>query len=169
MRRLIPALILLFWPLGLIAQVDDDGPGLLARFLQHVLSEDARQVRIRGFQGALSTRATVREITIADEVGDWVTVRNAVIDWDRSALLSGQLIIQELAADEVILMCRPGKGDGTIPPEASGIGLPDLPVSMQIDRIATQRVVLQKTLVPTMHLMQVGKTTLRKRAHQVKR
>jgi len=149
MRRLLALLIVALWPMGLIAQVDDDGPGLLARFLQNVLSEDARQVRIRGFQGALSTRATVREITIADEVGDWVTVRNAVIDWDRSALLTGQLIIQELAADEIVLMRRPGKGDGTIPPEASGLGLPDLPVSMQIDRIATQRVVLQEAFYGT--------------------
>lgn len=142
MRRLLALVIVALWPLGLVAQVADDGPGLLARFLQEVLSEDARQVRIRGFQGALSTRATVGEITIADEVGDWITVRNAVIDWDRSALLSGRLIIQELAADEIILMRRPGRGDGTIAPEASGIGLPNFPVSIQIDRVATQRVVL---------------------------
>lgn len=160
MRRLLFFLIVVLWPLGLVAQVDDDGPGLLARFLQDVLSEDARQVRIRGFQGALSTRATVREITIADEVGDWVTVRNAVIDWDRSALLRGRLIIQELAADEIILMRRPGKGDGTIAPEASGIGLPNLPVSIEIDRVATQRVVLREAFYGTAATVSINGSVL---------
>ena len=58
MRRVLALIALLLLPLSLWAQADDDGPGVLARFLQKVLSEDARQVTIRGFQGALSTRAT---------------------------------------------------------------------------------------------------------------
>lgn len=156
MRRLLISLMLILLPLGLWAQVgDDDGPGVLARFLQNVLSEDARQVNIRGFQGALSTRATIRELTIADEQGEWVIVRRAVIDWDRSALLSGRLIIQELSAGEIEFLRQP-MGEETLSPEASGLGLPNLPVSISIDRLATQRVILREPVYGTPAVISVN-------------
>ncbi|MFP4045189.1 MAG: hypothetical protein ACLFTP_11600, partial [Rhodosalinus sp.] len=57
-------LIALALPQDLRAQ--DDDPGRLTRLLQESLSGAGRDVQITGFEGALSSRATIERMTIAD-------------------------------------------------------------------------------------------------------
>ncbi|MFT4621260.1 MAG: translocation and assembly module TamB, partial [Polaromonas sp.] len=67
MRAFCFALICIFWPFALTAQERD--VGFLAGLLEEQLSSAGREVRIDGFTGALSARATIERLTIADALG----------------------------------------------------------------------------------------------------
>ena len=63
--------------------------------------------------------------------------------WNRAALFSGQLSVNALTADEIIVARAPVSDTSGLPsPEASGFSLPELPVSVDIGRIAAERIVL---------------------------
>ena len=53
-------------PPALHAQ-EDEGGSMIERFLQDTLSGDDQNVTVKGLQGALSSRATIAEITVADD------------------------------------------------------------------------------------------------------
>ncbi|MDF1854641.1 translocation/assembly module TamB domain-containing protein [Pseudooceanicola sp.] len=136
---LILALILPMAPPSL-AQ-DDDGEGFLTRLIQDSLSGTGRVVDITGFEGALSSRATLKRMTIADDDGIWLELNDAVLDWTRAALLSGRLEVRELSAASITLTRLP-KGEATTKPEASGFSIPDLPVSVTIGAVTAGKVSL---------------------------
>ncbi len=144
--RLVLALMLLLVPLTAWAQEDDRDR--LTRFLEDNLSEAGRVVTVTGFAGALSSRATVQELTIADDAGVWLTLRDVVLDWNRLAVLRGDIEINELTAAEIIVARPPVALPDAMPsPEAGGFALPDLPVAIRIGKISAARVVLGEALL----------------------
>lgn len=138
MKRAALALCLL--PLPALAQTDDRG--YLTAFLEDNLSGAGRQVVITGFEGALSSQARVAEITIADGQGIWLTLRDVTLDWNRSALFSGDVSVNELSAAEIIVARLPVVEETAAQPEAGTFSLPDLPVSVEIGRLAAERIEL---------------------------
>jgi translocation and assembly module TamB len=147
MRRwLFP--ILLLWPVALAAQTDDRS--YLTAFLEDNLSDIGRTVTITGFAGALSSQATITSMTIADKDGVWLTLNGVALDWNRAALFSGEVSVNALTAQEIIVARAPIKDVSALPsPEASGFSLPDLPVSIEIGRIAADRIVLGAPVMGT--------------------
>ena len=145
MRRLAPAVL----ALGLIAApvpAQNDGGGFLETLIEDNLSGAGRDVRIRGFEGALSSTASLVELTIADENGVWLTLRDVTLDWNRSALLRGRLEVNELTAGEIILPRLPGSDPEAPAPEATPFALPELPVSVRIEQVAAARLDLGAAL-----------------------
>lgn len=145
MRLLLISLfaLLLMAPAGLANEADR---GFLTRLLEDNLSDAGREVRITGFEGALSSRATIAEITIADDDGIWLELRGAVLDWTRAALLRGEVDVNELTAREIIIHRLPDTGESGF--EARGpFSLPDLPVAVRIGTIAAERVELRAPLL----------------------
>ncbi len=142
------ALILALMAMPSLAQdKDDDGEGFLTRLIQDSLSGTGRDVDITGFRGALSSRATLDRMTIADSEGIWLELNDAVLDWNRRALLSGRLEVNELTAGAITLFRLP-KGEPNPPkPEATGFAIPDLPVSVTIGRINAATVTLGKDVI----------------------
>ena len=140
MRRLgIIGLVLL--PGMAMGQTDDRS--YLTALLEDNLSGAGRQVVITGFAGALSSKATIAELTIADDAGVWLTLRDVALDWNRSALLAGNVSVNALTAGEIIVARRPLADASALPsPEASGFKLPELPVSVEIGTIAAERIEL---------------------------
>ena len=146
-----------FFPLCLIAapcagfaqetEAERTDRGTIVAFLEDNLSSANRQITLRGFQGALSSRATATQLTIADDDGIWLTLNDIVLDWSRSSLLSGQVSINELTAGEIIVARAPLSDDAMPSPEASGFSLPQLPVSVEISKISAARVVLGEPLL----------------------
>jgi translocation and assembly module TamB len=140
MRRAV--VLALFLAAGPVVAQEDDRDYLTA-FLEDTLSDAGRQVVVTGFAGALSSQATIEQLTIADDQGIWITLNGVVLDWSRSALLSGEVEVSELSAREIIIVRPPAAAEGAVPsPEADGFSLPELPVSINIDRVAAERIEL---------------------------
>lgn len=131
----------LLWASG--AGAEDDGAGMLTRLLEDQLSSVGNDVRIQGFEGALSTEATIARLSISDDAGEWMVMRGLVLDWDRSALLLQQaLIVQELSAEEVSLLRRPAPQPRPPQAEASPLSIPQLPVAIEIGKMRIEALTL---------------------------
>lgn len=128
------------------AQVErEDTGGFIDRLLERSLSGDNRAVRVIGLSGALSSRATVEQITVADEDGVWLTIDNAELDWTRSALLRGNLTIDTLSAERIEVARRPGviPADPDLPtPAATPFRVPELPVALSIGNLSVAELVI---------------------------
>ncbi len=134
----------------LMAQDEEESGGLLVDFLQDTLSGDSRYIKVTGLEGALSSQATIRQITVSDDEGVWLTINDAVLDWNRLALLKGQFSVNALSAQEIILARSPNpvKAEATLPsPEAQPFQLPDFPVEITLDKIAVERFELGKPVL----------------------
>lgn len=124
------------------ALAQEDDRDYLTAFLEDTLSDAGRQVTVTGFAGALSSRATIERLAIADDKGVWITLNGVVLDWSRSSLFAGELNVSELSAEEIIVARLPDTDSDAPSAEASGFGLPELPVSVSIDRVAAERIEL---------------------------
>ena len=140
LRRIALSAALCLLPLAAPAQEEDKG--YLATLLEENLSGAGRTVTIDGFSGALSSRAAIQRLTIADGQGVWLTLNGVVLDWSRSALLSGEVSVNELTADEIIVARKPVVPEDSPAPEAGGFSLPELPVSITIGKLAAARISL---------------------------
>ncbi|MCB1339567.1 MAG: translocation/assembly module TamB domain-containing protein [Pseudooceanicola sp.] len=119
--------------------------GFIVEFLEDSLSGDNRFVTVTGLEGALSSRATLQQLTVADDEGVWLTINNAVLDWNRSDLLRGNLNVNNLSAESIVVARPPGTTGGDLPaPEAQPFALPDLPVGISIDRLNVGRLSLEQ-------------------------
>lgn len=124
-------------------QADEDDVGFLTRVLQDFLSDAGRDVRIRGFEGALSSRARIAELSIADDEGVWLILRDVAMHWNRAALLDRRIDINELGAREIVLIRPPAPEEGRPLPSATArepFSLPELPVSVRIGDLRAERV-----------------------------
>lgn len=137
--RLLLAFVLFFAPLTAQAQ-----NARLEALLEGQLSNEERTVEIDGFAGALSSEATMEALRVSDRDGVWIELTDLALDWNRGALLRGRLEVEELSAS-VVRVLRPPLPSETVEvpeAEASGFRIPDLPVAIQIDRLAVDRISL---------------------------
>ncbi|HSF65635.1 MAG TPA: translocation and assembly module protein TamB, partial [Paracoccaceae bacterium] len=142
MRALILAAMIAL-PLPVLAQEAERDRDRLTAFLEDNLSDVGRSVVVTGFTGALSSRAAIERLTIADADGIWLTLNGVVLDWNRAAVLGGRISVNELVAEEVVIDRPPRPAGDDLPaPEAGGFALPELPVSVEIGRVAAARIVL---------------------------
>lgn len=147
--RKLPALALAGLMLGaaapLIAQ-DQMSPqeqrDWFVQFVEGQLSTPDRQIRISNIDGALSSRASIREVTISDQEGVWLRINKASIDWDQGALFTGRLLVRELAAEsiEYIRNAIPSGAVDLPAPEAAALEVPEFPVAIQLDKLAVPSV-----------------------------
>ena len=149
MKRLLGYLLAVLLAGPAFAQDQSDADrGFLTNLIEEQLSGAGRAVRIVGFEGALSSRATFDEMTIADGEGVWLIVRDAALQWNRSALLSGRVEVGELRAEEIEVLRVPVVEEGGLPEaEAAPFRLPDLPVSIEIGVIEAGSVTLGAPLL----------------------
>ncbi len=142
---LLAALLLGLALIGATATANEDDQGLLVRLLQDALSDAGREVRIRGFEGALSSRATIENLSIADDQGVWLILSGVVLDWNRGALLARRVEVNELSAERIDLLRLPSTGDADALPSATArpeFSLPELPVAVSIGDLRADRVVI---------------------------
>lgn len=148
MRRLVGLFIVgaaLGVALPLVAQ-DQMSPeqqkDWFVQFVEGQLSTPDRQIKISNIDGALSSEASIREITISDKEGVWLRVNNAAIDWDQGALFGGRLLVRELSADSIeYLRNAIPSGDSNLPPpEAQPLQVPEFPVAIELDKLFIPKV-----------------------------
>ncbi|QIE46490.1 translocation/assembly module TamB [Pseudohalocynthiibacter aestuariivivens] len=142
LRYILIALVLCV-PGILSAQDSDDDKGYLTRLLQDSLGGEGRVVDITGFEGALSSEATIDKITVADKEGVWLTLTDLTLQWTRSALLRGEFDVQTLSAKTITLARAPKEQDDGLPaPEAAPFSLPELPVSINLDTLKVDQITI---------------------------
>jgi len=130
-----------------IAAAQDDGT-VLSRFIEDQLSSgDDRRVTIEGFRGALSSEATLARMTISDADGAWLVLEDAVLNWSRAALLRGELQVNELTAARLQVIRSPLPSTALPSAEAQPFALPNLPVRVEIGRVAISEVVLGEAII----------------------
>ncbi|KIC50427.1 translocation/assembly module TamB domain-containing protein [Tateyamaria sp. ANG-S1] len=135
MRRLFCIWLVLLWPIAASAQEGEDR-GFIVGLLESSLGGEGRTVRIDGFAGALSSRATIERITIADSEGIWLTLEDIAMQWNRAALFRATIDIQELRAARIDLPRLPvAQGTDLPAPEATPFALPDLPAAIRIAQL----------------------------------
>lgn len=142
MVRIFAILLMSLWASYLSAQTAETEPeagekGRIEIWLEEVLSSAGREVSISGFQGAFSSEARFDALSIADDEGIWLTIENATLNWSRAALLTGRVDINEIAADKITMLRRPLPGRAITPEDSqsSPFEVPELPVSLEIDKL----------------------------------
>ncbi|SMP08113.1 translocation/assembly module TamB domain-containing protein [Shimia sagamensis] len=152
--RYLALLLCLIWPLTLAAQeaeqpeASDEDKGMLTNFLEDALSGDGRTVEVIGLKGAISSNATVEEIRMSDADGAWLTMRGMTLNWNRLAVLRGNININELSASEIILTRAPAPNPSAPPTaEATPFSLPELPVSINIQSLKADRITLGESFL----------------------
>ena len=165
MGYLMRILLLCLLPLSVAAQEQTpqeiQDSGYISNFIASNLSGVSRNVVISGFAGALSSRATIRVLTIADEGGIWLRMEGLTLDWNRAALLGGAIDITELSADQITIFRAPVSTSTTPSAEAVAFALPDLPVSVNIETLNAAQITLGAPLLgEAVNLSVTGKVSL---------
>ncbi|MEM8536375.1 MAG: translocation/assembly module TamB domain-containing protein [Pseudomonadota bacterium] len=141
--RFFWVLILVVFPALAAAQTaDDSDEGFLVELIEENLSASGSTVNLVGFEGALSSEATITQLTVADSDGVWLTLDDVVLTWNRSALLRGAIDVEQISAAR-ILVARAPMSEQTAPPaEATPFSLPELPVSITLGSLDIARIEL---------------------------
>ena len=148
MRRFLIIGALCLAPFASVAQTqEDEDKGYLTELIEENLSGVSRDVTIQGFEGALSSEASIDVLTIADAEGVWLTVEDIVLSWNRSALLRGAIDVDELSAARIVVSRPPVAEDTGPAPEAQPFALPELPVSVDLGELRIDRVELGEVLL----------------------
>jgi len=111
----------------------NDGGTFLSDIISRTLSTANNRVTIGSVEGALSSNAIIRDLTISDRDGVWLRLDRARLVWNRSALLSRKLSVETLELDNLDVYRRPvATGEAQPPEESRGNILPDLPVKIVV-------------------------------------
>lgn len=152
MKRLLLPLALATCPLPALAQDEEARDrGFIVGLIEDNLNAPGLTVRLDGFEGALSSTATIQSLTVADDDGVWLRLEDVLLDWNRSALLRGRLEVEELSAGLISVTRAPLPPEGVEAlPDAGasgGFALPNLPVSVNIEALRADRIELGAPLL----------------------
>ena len=139
--RFLACLLALFLSLPALAQEEEE-KGRFVRFVEEQISSDTFRIALNGLEGSLSSNVSLDSITVSDENGVYLRIEKPKLVWNRSALLRGKLDVEELTATRIVYE-RPPVADDSLPdPEAAPFAIPDLPVSVEIEKFAIDEIVL---------------------------
>jgi translocation and assembly module TamB len=115
---------------------------------------------IEGLHGPLPAMAGAARITMADADGVWLTIEQARLAMDYSALLQRVLRIEAVEADRIEISRPPLPSDAPPEPQPPSEGvlprLPSLPVTVALDRLAAQGVELGAPVIGTQAALAVS-------------
>lgn len=126
---LVPALAALgLVGAGLAQQAETTVVGDL---LSRALSTPTSRIAIGAVDGALSSDATIRDVTVSDRDGPWLRLDRARLVWRRTALLARRLEVDRLEIGRLEVLRRPRAAPGATE-TADGPLLPELPVRVSV-------------------------------------
>ncbi|MBO9473925.1 translocation/assembly module TamB domain-containing protein [Shimia sp. R10_1] len=144
--RWLALILFCFLPFAAFAQdnedASDEDKGMLTRFLEDSLSGAGREVEVIGLRGAISSTATIEELRISDVDGPWLSLKGLSLDWNRLAVLRGNVNVNELSAAEINLARIPKTDPSPTTAETKPFALPELPVSINIKSLKADRISL---------------------------
>lgn len=133
------------------ADADEAETTVLGDLISRILSTPGSRVQVGAVDGALSSDATIRNVTISDKDGTWLRLDRARLVWTRSALFTGRLAVNKLEIGKLEILRRPAPSDETPPAAAAGQEpaplLPELPVRVVVDEFALAELALGEPLL----------------------
>jgi translocation and assembly module TamB len=111
----------------------------LAESLGDVLSGPGSTVRVGKIEGTVPFDLRIARIDLGDKNGTWATVDQAALVWSPTALLTGRVSIDTLSAASITVLREPAPSENT---SSSGLSLPNLPVGVDLRRLAVDRFIL---------------------------
>ena len=142
LTRLKALALIAFLALCASAHATEEDKGVLANLISRALSSPGMSVSIGAVNGVLSSDATISDIVISDRQGPWLKVDKARLVWNRLALFSRRLEVDQLTIGRLELLRRPLPSD-TPPPDTGAQQpiLPELPVKVLIKQFGVQELV----------------------------
>jgi translocation and assembly module TamB len=126
------------------------GPGkrqILALIEQQVADPPAR-LHVDRLEGLVPFDMQLTGVTLADAKGVWFTADHLSLSWSASALLGGIVRVNDISSDHMVLSRLPESPLETRPPpEQSGPLLPNLPVDIDLRRLAIAKLELGPSLI----------------------
>ena len=112
MRRLLPqfrlmALLVALIALGAQARATEADKGVLANLLSRALSSETTSVSIGAVDGVLSSDASISDIVLSDRDGPWLKIDKVRLIWNRLALFSRRLEVDQLTIGHMQVLRRP--------------------------------------------------------------
>jgi translocation and assembly module TamB len=144
------------------AQASEEDKGVLANLISRALSSPGMSVSIGAVDGVLSSDASISDIVISDRQGPWLKVDKARLVWNRLALFSRRLEVDQLTIGRLELLRRPVPSE-TPPPDTGAQQpiLPELPVKVLIKQFGVQELSLGEPVVGVAARLNIsGKATL---------
>src|ERR1700753_3668330 len=120
------------------------------------------KVAIGAVDGVLSSDASISDIVLSDRNGPWLKVDKVRLVWNRLALFSRRLEVDQLPIGHMQFCNRPAPSE-TPPPDNSGPQsiLPELPLKVIIKQFGVQELSLGEPVVGVAARLSIpGKATL---------
>ena len=129
MAQLFPRLktlaLIAFLALCATAYAAEGDKGVLADLISRALSSPSMSVSIGAVDGVLSSDASISDIVISDRNGPWLKVDTARLVWNRLALFSRRLEVDQLTIGRLEFLRRPLPSE-TPPPSTPTISVSPL-------------------------------------------
>lgn len=119
-------------------------------FLQRQAAAQLPGLSIEGLRGPLPGHLRFARLGYADAEGEWLVLEDARVDLDLWALLSGTFRVERLEAARLALARLPPAGPEPEPEPPSDTvlpQLPDLPVAVELNRLAIDRIELAEPVL----------------------
>jgi translocation and assembly module TamB len=116
-----------------------EGRSFLADFLSRTASSPTLKVEIGAFEDPLSAHPSLRDISLADKDGVWLTIDRVAVDWSPLALLALRVDVESVAIGHVDVARRPAPAPAAPATRGEGGGsfsIPELPVRVRLGRLA---------------------------------
>ena len=88
------------------ASADEAETSVLGDLISRILSTPGSRVQVGAVDGALSSDATIRNVTISDKDGAWLKLDKARLVWTRTALFTGKLSVDTLEIGKLEILRR---------------------------------------------------------------
>ncbi|MES1989358.1 MAG: translocation/assembly module TamB domain-containing protein [Pseudomonadota bacterium] len=114
------------------------------------INQGTTKITIGDLSGQWPRHLHITDLSLADESGSWLTLREADLTWSPMALLSGDISISQLTASGLTVTRAPAdKETGKNTPEETGspLTLPLLPFGLEIGSARVSDVILGRALV----------------------
>ena len=144
------------------AHAAEEDKGVIANLISRALSSPSMSVSIGAVDGVLSSDATISNIVLSDRQGPWLKVDKVRLIWNRLALFSRRLEVDQLTIGRMELLRRPLPSE-TPPPDTDAQQpiLPELPLKVLIKQFGIQELSLGEPVVGVAARLNIsGKATL---------
>ena len=156
----LTALIVALIALSGQARATEADKGVLADLLSRALSSETTSVSIGAVDGVLSSDASISDIVLSDRNGPWLKIDKVRLIWNRLALFSRRLEVDQLTIGHMQFLRRP-LPPATPPPEGRGPILPELPLKVIVKQFGLQELSLGEPVIGVAARLEIdGKATL---------